>query len=185
MAGQHTTPPEGGANGALFLERKHKPGGDVREYPCRLLLRRQGIVVVRFVMDEPGAFNTPIVIPRGAISDGYFWVSRPFNLYRIYTADSAIVAHRFDAVTGVEIGEHEVSYRDLALDWWVHPDGSLHEEDRAEFDALRASGALSTRDAARADEAARYVFSHYRHVIDEAERIERTFARTRTPRPLR
>ncbi|MBI2766948.1 MAG: DUF402 domain-containing protein [Chloroflexi bacterium] len=157
-----------------ILERKEKPDGSWREYPCTLVRREPGLAVVRFVMERGGAvFGTPIAIPPGSISFGYFWARRPYNLYRMKTVAGEVIAHRFDAVTDVRLGEEAIEYRDLILDWWAQPDGTLVEEDREEFEAALESGGLGAKDLARAHAAARQVFSRYRHIIDEAAAIER------------
>lgn len=168
---KHTPPPPA----APIIERKIKPGGEVREYPCTLLHMDTRLAVVRFVMARGGVITgTPVEVPPGSVSDGYFWKRRPFNAYRMRRADGSLIAHRFDAVSDVRFSPEAVVYRDLALDWWVTPDGLIIEEDRDELDALVASGALSPADLLAATNAAQQVFSRYRHIIDELEMIERT-----------
>lgn len=177
MSAEHTPTGDPVAIAAPYLERKQKPDGTWREYSCTLMHHSPTLVVVRFVMARGGAiFGTPISIPPGSVSDGYFWTRRPYNLYRMKDAEGAIIAHRFDAVTDVRIGGDNVSYRDLVLDWWVQPDGAVIEEDRDELEELRAAGKLTARDLERADEAARQVWSRYRHIIDDVEVLERRLA---------
>lgn len=175
MACQHTPPGQSEAN-APFLERKRKPDGSVREYACSLLWRRPGLVVVRFPLPEGGApFGAPLAIPPGSVSDGYFWSARPYNLYRVRRPDGSLAAHRFDAVSDVRLGTHDVSYRDLVLDWWVTPDDVLLEEDREELEQLVATGVLSPADQRAALRAEQQVCSRYRHIIDEAAALEGRF----------
>lgn len=157
-----------------MIERKLKPGGEVREYRCELAHADEGLVVVRFDMAAGGdAFQPPFAIPRGSWSLGFFWKRRPFNLYRMRGPEGSVLGHRMDALTDVRFGVGEVVYRDLALDWWVLPDGTLIEEDRDEFDELVASGVLSDADAKVVDEASRQIYSRYRHIIDDAAALER------------
>ena len=108
-------------------------------------------------MRQGGAvFGTPIDIPPGSVSYGYFWRSRPYTVYRMRAGDR-IVAHRFDAVAGVRYREGEVAYRDLALDWWVTAENELIEEDREEFEELREAGVFSAGDLAAAARAERVI----------------------------
>lgn len=156
------------------IERKLKHDGTVREYPCELAWLDDRVAVVRFALPNGGsAFGVPVAVPPGSVSWGFFWARRPYNLYRIASPEGVVLAHRFDAVTDVRMGEEVISYRDLVLDWWALPDGTLAEEDREEFDALVAKGELRGRDIERANEAARQVYSRFRHVIDEAEALLR------------
>ncbi len=171
---EHTPARLGGGIGGPYLERKQKVDGSWREYHCTLLHREAGLVIIRFLMEKGGAIHgTPIEVPPGSVSHGYFWKRRPYNLYRMRRADGSLIAHRFDAVADVQIGAEGVSYRDLILDWWTLPDGSIFEEDRDELAQLQTSGSLDAGDLAIAEEAARQVWSRYRHIIDDAVKLER------------
>ena len=171
---EHTPERLAGAIGGPYLERKQKADGSWREYGCTLLHRQPGLVIARFVMEQGGAIHgTPIEVPPGSVSHGYFWKRRPYNLYRMRRDDGSVIAHRFDAVTGVQIGDTGVSYRDLVLDWWTLPDGTIFEEDREELEQLQAAGQLPVGDLAIAEEAARQVWSRFRHIIDDVVKLER------------
>ncbi|MEP7216391.1 MAG: DUF402 domain-containing protein [Anaerolineaceae bacterium] len=171
---EHTPARPEAAIGSPYLERKEKPDGSWREYRCTLLHREPGLVVVRFLMEKGGTiYGTPVEVPPGSVSHGYFWKRRPYNLYRMRHADGSLIAHRFDAVTDVQIGPVAVSYRDLILDWWALPDGTIFEEDRDELEHFQASGTFAAADLAIANEAARQVWSRYRHIIDDAINLER------------
>ena len=160
--------------GKAVVERKLKPDGGVREYQCELLHAGEGLMVVRFEMAEGGAtFAPPFAIPPGSWSLGFFWKRRQHNLYRMRGPDGTVLGHRIDALTDVRFDDNGVTYRDLALDWWVLPDDTLIEEDREEFDALVDAGALSAGDAAAVDDASRQVYSRYRHIIDDVAILER------------
>jgi hypothetical protein len=160
--------------GDVIIERKQKPDGTVREYRCGLAYASSTLVVVRFDMPNGGVeFDTPFNVPPRSWSFGFFWPRRPFNLYRMRGPGGEVLGHRFDAVTDVRFTEGEVSYRDLALDWWVLPDDTLIEEDRDEFEDLVAAGKLSHQDARAANEAAKHIYSRYRHVIDDVAILER------------
>lgn len=174
MTGEHTPQGHPLAIGRPYLERKQKPDGAWREYHCTLLHKSAGLVIVRFVMERGGAIpGTPVAVDPGSVSHGYFWTRRPYNLYRMRRRDGSVIAHRFDAVTDVALGEDEVSYRDLVLDWWVQPDGTIFEEDRDEFEELQAAGKLPAEDRRKAEEAARQIWSRYRHIIDDVVALER------------
>lgn len=160
--------------GGPIIERKRKADGRVAEYACRLVHASSSVVVIRY--DMPGGssgFVTPFTIPPGSSSFGYFWFRRPFNLYRMRDSAGHVLGHRIDAVTAVELTDDAIDYRDLALDWWILADDTLLEEDRDEFDAFVASGRLSHDDEAAATEAARHVYSRYRHIIDDVAVLER------------
>ncbi len=173
MRREHTPGGEPGARPAI-TERKQKPDGTWREYGCTQLHREEGLVVVEFVMARGGAiFGTPIEVPAGSVSHGWFWTRRPYNLYRMRRADGSLIAHRFDAVSDVRLSAKAVEYRDLVLDWWVMPDDKLIEEDREELEELIAAGKMRPGDVAKANAAAQAVFSRSRHIIEEVAKKER------------
>ena len=166
-------PPPTAPRGTPWLERKRKPDGSERRYRCALEHASPALVVVSYVMRQGGAvFGTPIDIPPGSVSYGYFWRARPYTVYRMKDGDR-IVAHRFDAVTGVRLGDGEVSYRDLALDWWLTPTGELIEEDRDEFEALREAGVFSAADLAAAARAERVIARAPARLLPELAALER------------
>jgi hypothetical protein len=171
---EHTPSPDHLASPRPINERKWKPDGTVREYACHALHLDANLAIIEFRMERGGEiFGTPIAIPPGSVSHGYFWKRRPYNLYRMRGPDGAILAHRFDAVADVKLHPDAVEYRDLVLDWWVTADDILIEEDRDEMDALVASGAMGAADVAHANAAARAIFSRYRHIIDDVAILER------------
>ena len=164
--------PSTAPRGTPWVERKRKPDGSERRYTCDLQYASPALVVVSYVMRRGGAvFGTPIDIPPGSVSYGYFWRARPYTVYRLRDGDR-IIAHRFDAVAGVRIGEGEVAYRDLALDWWLTPEDALIEEDRDEFDELRADGAFSPADLAAAARAERVIARAAARLLPELAAIE-------------
>ena len=169
-------PPDSGV--FPFRERKRKLDGTVHEYDLTLIHRDGRVAIARFEMPKGGGPpRLPVVIPPGSVSYGYFWGRRPYSMYRMIGPDGAVLGHRFDAVADVRRDAEGVDYRDLLLDWWVMPDGTISEEDRDELDEAIAAGTIVRRDIERANEAAYQVWSRYRHIIDEVEELERRFVR--------
>ncbi len=168
-----------------FHERKLKSDGTLHEYATELVHCDKTVVIVKFVMTRAGGPpRLPIAVPAGTISYGYFWPRRPYNVYRWISPEGSILAHRFDAVTAVNVTPAAVDYRDLALDWWALPDGTLIEEDRDELEAAVQGGQISAADARIANEAAYHIFSRYRHIIDEVEELERKWVVGPAARPI-
>ncbi len=159
--------------GTPWVERKRKPDGGERRYPVRLEFASPALLVVSYEMRQGGAvFGTPIDIPPGSVSYGYFWPSRPYAVYRMRQG-GRVIAHRFDAVAAVRVREGEVSYRDLALDWWLTPAGELIEEDREEFEALREAGAFRPSDIAAVARAERVIARAADRLLPELAALER------------
>lgn len=158
--------------GRTAIERKRKPDGEQRAFQCDYLANGPGFALVRFELTRPGMFATPVPVPVGTSSYGYFWQHRPYNVYRFVDRSGHVLAHRFDAVGNVRITAREVQFDDLVLDWWALPGDILLEEDRDEFDALVASGTLDAAAIARVEEATRLIHARYRHIIDELDMLQ-------------
>lgn len=173
MSAEDTAASDRDASPREITERKVKPDGSVREFKCMALHVTPQLAVVRFVVDDPSLFRTPVTIPRGTVSDGWFWQRRPYAVYRMRGRGGAVIAHRFDAVRNVAISDREVRYHDLVLDWWALPNGNLLEEDREELRDLRDRDAVDADFEAAANQAARTVLGRYRHIIDELGKLER------------
>jgi uncharacterized protein len=162
--------------GTRISERKRKLDGTEAVFSCDLLALSRTFAMVLFVVERPSAFVTPVPLPRGTRSYGFFWRERPFNAYRFVAADGAVLAHRFDALTALTISRREIAYRDLVLDWWALPDDTLLEEDRDEYQSRVQDGTLTPADIRAAESASRDILSRYRHLIDELERLQHRFA---------
>ena len=161
-----------------FRERKKKVDGRIEDYETELVYRDGRVAIVRFEVTKGGGPpRLAVEVPPGSVSIGYFWARRPYSMYRWIGPDGNLLAHRFDAVGTVRISGGGVEYEDLVLDWWVLPDGTLLEEDREELDEAIARGVIAPAGVAKANEAARQIYSRYRHIIDEVEELERRFVR--------
>lgn len=175
MDGSKHTPSSSPADGATtFVERKVKADGRVKEYRCSLLALTPWLAVARFPLPLGGApYGTPIAIPPGSSSDGYFWRRRPYVVYRFRGPDGTLLGHRIDAVADVRLRADAVEYRDLCLDWWLDGRGRLvAAEDRDEFDRALAAGLLSARDVVLTTRAERVALAP-RRLLAELGRWER------------
>ena len=89
-----------------ITEVKRHLDGRTDRFDCRLLLRRPQLAVVRFDHEQQrraGGYR----IPAGSQTHGFFWPRRSYVLYRIVGPDGRLIAHRFDVVEDVRLGEVE------------------------------------------------------------------------------
>lgn len=158
--------------GAPIVERKRKPDGTLREYPCTLAFAEPGLVVVRYRLSGEGGFATPVPFPPGSTSDGYFWAGRHYNVYRVRAPGGTLLAHRVDAVDDVRIALDTIDYRDLVLDWWLLPGGLVLAEDAEELEEAVAAGLLTATEHSTALEVAQEVESGGAGILAEVAAIE-------------
>ena len=153
-----------------ITEVKRHLDGRVERFDCRLLLRLSHVVVLRF--DHPAAQQADAFsIPRGSRSYGFLWSRRPYLLYRIQDPDGRLIAHRFDVVEAVRLGEREVSYTDLLLDVWVDPTGNARVEDEDEVADYIRRGQLTTARRERIRRTRDLLLRRHPAIAREASRL--------------
>lgn len=161
------------APGTPVREIKVRLDGSEVNFECELVALDSHLAVVLYVVKAGSSFTTPVRLPPGSSSFGYFWPRRSYSAYRILDPAGTLLAHRFDAVTEVRISREEVRYRDLVLDWWVLPREGLREEDRDEYEEAMQAGNIPLPWQTRAEAATRRLRFGHRSIIREIEAIER------------
>lgn len=149
--------------------KRHVEGGAYR-FECELVLRQRHLVVVLF-RHWRGRSAGGFPIPRGSSTHGFFWSRRPYSVYRIVGPNGGLIAHRYDIVEDVRLGEREVSYLDLLLDVWVAPDGTVLVEDEDEVADYARRGLLSRAQRGRIERARALVLRRHPAVAREAARL--------------
>ena len=153
-----------------ITEIKHHLDGRVERFDCRLVLRLAHVVVLRF--DHPSALRPDArSIPKGSRTYGFLWRRRPYLLYRIEGPDGSLIAHRFDVVAAVHLGEREVSYTDLLLDVWVDAAGKARVEDEDEVADYIRRGQLSATHRMRIHRTRHLLLRRHAAIAREASRI--------------
>lgn len=155
--------------GAPVTEVKSTLDGGVQTFACRGLLLTSRLAVIRF--DHPGErCSGGLLFPAGSHTLGFFWPRRLYTCYRISGPDGRVIVYRFDVVDRVRIGEGRVSYRDLALDVLVTPDGEARVEDEVEVEAALRSGLISAREHDAITRTRTVLLTRHRRIIAEVER---------------
>ena len=151
-------------------EVKRHLDGRVERFACRLVLRRPHLAVLRFDHKE-ARHAGGLRLPAGSHTFGFFWRRRPYVLYRIVGPDGGLIAHRFDVVEDVRLGETEVSYTDLLLDLWVDANGTAQIEDEDEVEEHVRRGLLSHGQLDRIEHARVLLLRRHRAIAREAARL--------------
>jgi hypothetical protein len=123
--------------GEVTVIKQDHLGNEVFRYHVRVLERKGDMVVLeaRFGLDEADAQG---IVIRG--NDRFvesYYSDRWYNVFEIHAReDDALKGWYCNVAFPAVIEEHQVSYRDLALDLIVHPDGRQVVVDEDEFVAL-------------------------------------------------
>ena len=176
-------------SGGVIKEVKLTATGERQEFVCRVLDRSAAHVVILYKTREPRRVGT-LQLPRGALTYGYFWQDRPYNVYHMVRADGRTLGYYVNLTDQVRIRPQMVEWRDLALDLLFSSDGSrvqiLDEEQlallppdlRGRAEAARAH-VLTHRDEILAEVAA--VTAHLRGRRGAPVRHRESQRRARTP----
>jgi uncharacterized protein len=117
-----------------ILETKETLDGTRKTFRCRVIDQAADQVVVLFVSDRlmgvPG-----LQLPIGTVTFGYFWLERPYNVYHWMTPAGLTLAHYFNLADRTSLGPGALSFRDLAVDLLVTPDGAIAVLDEDEVPA--------------------------------------------------
>ena len=151
-------------------EVKRHLDGRVERARCRLVLRRPHLVGLRFDHARERRVSD-FVFAAGSRSYGFFWRRRPYQLYRMVGPEGRPIAHRFDVVEDVRLGEEEVSYTDLLLDVWVDSQGGVRVEDEDEVAEYARRGLLSPEQQARIERTRALLLRRHAAMVREAVRL--------------
>lgn len=140
----------------VVKEVKLTATGERQEFVCRLLDRSATHAVVLYKIKEARRVGS-LRLPRGALTYGYFWQGRPYNVYHWVRADGRTLGFYVNLAADVRISPGTIEWKDLAVDLLFTPDGHhvqiLDEEDlpllapqlRAEAESAKAH-VLTHRD---------------------------------------
>ncbi len=177
------------ARNAVIKEVKFTTTGERQEFVCRLLDRSAAHAVVLYKIKEARRVGS-LRLPRGALTYGYFWEWRPYNVYHWVRADGRTLGFYVNLAAEVRFRPGAIEWTDLAVDLLFSPDGRrvqiLDEEDLAQLPPVVRAKAkiakahvLTHRDEILAEVAA--VTAHLRGRHRVVPPREESRGRTRSP----
>jgi hypothetical protein len=123
-------------------------GGEAR-FACEVYSQTDDELVVLFRLPEPRDVHG-IWLPGGTVTVGYFWRSRPYNLYHWLDKRRRTLAYYFNIGDVRSWASTEFEWDDLAVDVLASPSGRtqvLDEEELPEdLPAERRAYILAARD---------------------------------------
>jgi predicted RNA-binding protein associated with RNAse of E/G family len=119
---------------ATITERKTRLDGSVVEYTCEPLVVEAGRrAVVRYVTEQDRPLEgTDLVLRKGTVTVGHFWIDRPYNVYHWLEAGKT-VAFYVSIAADTTIDPVAITYRDLVVDVLVRPSGAIEILDEDEL----------------------------------------------------
>lgn len=131
----------------MFREIKRHVNKPDEVYACEFVKRGPGWVMLKYISRREWVIAGTL-LPAGSVTlalylDGSDWV-----LWRISSPDGLLLGHLFHVCADVDIGEAEVSYRDLLLDVWIGANGGMALLDEDEVAECTAAGTVTPEQAA-------------------------------------
>ncbi len=115
-----------------ITEIKTTLSGRVETFACDLVERTPGRVVVLYRLPHARVLHG-VWLPPGAVTVGYFWRHRPYNLYHWVTSGGQTLAYYFNVGEIVRWEAEVLEWRDLVVDVLATPDGRVTVLDEDEL----------------------------------------------------
>lgn len=120
--------------GPEVTEVKRYLDGREKRFPCQLVRRDPGHLILRYVSDfswQVGGLDLPL----GMVTHGHYWIDRPYNLYHWMQPGGETIGYYLNVCDQVRLDGpgSEVSWRDLVLDVLLLPTGEARMLDREEL----------------------------------------------------
>ncbi|HKJ27470.1 MAG TPA: DUF402 domain-containing protein [Anaerolineales bacterium] len=146
----------------LDIVKLDHAGNEVIRYPGTVLAQTDDYILLEAYF---AVMNVPVGPISFNIGDRFvetYYFDRWYNIFEVHDGDSEIIKGYYCNIGyPAEFGNGEISYRDLALDLLVLPDGHQIVMDEDEFAAL----ALDEADARQARQALRDVQVVFRQKV--------------------
>ncbi len=121
----------------MWVSKRDVNGREVWGYPARLLVRGAHCVRLEAFFDRPDTWLHGMLLGRGDRFVETFYSDRWYNIFEIHARqDDALRGQYCNVGYPAVLGAEVISYRDLALDLLVFPDGRQVVLDEDEFAAL-------------------------------------------------
>ena len=124
---------------SITIHKHNHLGEEVLQYPARLISRTQNAIIVEATFQREQMELGYVTLTPGDRFVEYFYADRWYNIFAIYSGDAArgVLKGWYCNITRpARIEASTVHADDLALDYFVRPDGKAFILDEAEFAAL-------------------------------------------------
>lgn len=150
------------------LEKKLTLSGDVQTYSCELVSLRDGVGILRYVIDREYDVAGYRLAP-GDVTLAVYWEGRPYTLYVWFRKGRRDRAWYFNIADSVALAPREFTWRDLAVDILVDGSGGVQVLDEHELPPDLEPDLAGYIAAARD-----HVLAHCGDILKEAEGLLKT-----------
>jgi len=115
-----------------FREKKKLLNGNEVIYECELLTASEKFGILKYILEKKYKVNS-LILPKGSTTYAFYWVERPYTLYKWYDINGKILGNYFNIADLIKLTENEFEWRDLVVDVLVSPEGALEVLDEDEL----------------------------------------------------
>lgn len=131
-----------------ILELKEKLAGERHEFASDLLALAEGEAVSLYTLPRDGQLGG-VPLTMGTRCLGYFWATRPYNVYHAVNADGTTLVAYINLSDRTLITPELIHWRDLIVDVVITPDGQCLVLDEDELPPDLDPTLLAAIEAAR------------------------------------
>ncbi len=142
-------------------ERKRFLSGKEIVYDCELLTFQGQFGVLRYSIEHRQRVGSLILQP-GTVSYGFYWVDRPYILYKWFDEKGNGCGNYFSLADSVVLSPQEFCWRDLIVDVLVLPTGQIEILDEDEI-----PDSLDEQLRVRIERGKQVVLKDYKVVVEE------------------
>ena len=147
-----------------FKEIRFHKDKPPQEFSCRLLHREKDYLVLYYHVHNPVKIKD-IEIEKGSSTIAHYWKDRNYVLWKFKDAGQRLLGYLFHVCNKTEIGKTFVSYEDLELDIWFHPDGTAVILDQDEVNDCCTRGLIDSRERTLIEEQKRHILTNCKTIV--------------------
>lgn len=153
---------------AKILEIKRNLDSSRFEFECELLFRDANQVILSYV--SPRAYDLRgLHLEKGCRTTALYQSGKPYVFWRIDSPSGKLLGYYIHLAANVFIGPDWVTWDDLTIDLWVHPDGRYEVWDEDELRRLRERGVIGERQLRSIEETKQRVIENLAEIIASAK----------------
>ena len=113
------------------LEIKNLLAGGKRIFECELIYTDYQFGILKYVLEKSYTVSN-LLLPEGAITYAFYWVDRPYTLYKWYQGRKNL-ANYFNIADRITLSDNKFEWRDLIVDILISPKGIVEVLDEDEL----------------------------------------------------
>jgi len=156
------------------LEKKHLLNGNIRVFECELIHNNQSVGILKYILEKQ--YNVSgLILPQSSITYAFYWIDRPYTLYRWYH-DSKNIGNYFNIADQIVLNDSEFEWRDIVVDVLYRSDDLPIILDEDELPKDIPTDLLEYIHSAKC-----HIFENYQDIITETDQLLKLYSNFLVP----